>query len=328
MVIEEKSTEAPVHFELYRLIKNNLSASNSVTVQYKSVEPERGVKTGSVDLVVEARKANRIVPLLAVEVKKPSGRSYLLYTKESEKQIERYAKELQSQYSALTDGEVLRLFKLNQTVDNYTHIGDYKIQLNDNQIRRFLTGLLKLYENEKQALSLSEAPPFSLEKFERELDGLTKTLVKLFEQLGQEEEKGFELEHKENRTYLEQSLSFDSFNGVLSLSVEREKKEISKDTSYILLNLLDLRNKLGTKTLSELLTKLSKISYFHWIDPDKAEKSDSFTWKPLKNITTREEPKPEELKKQLTEWFFELAKFLSNPLVKKPRELTGLSVKR
>jgi molecular chaperone GrpE (heat shock protein) len=326
MVIEEKSTEAPVQFELYRLIKNNLSASNSVTVQYKSVEPERGVKTGSVDLVVEARKANRIVPLLAVEVKKPSGRSYLLYTKESEKQIERYAKELQSQYSALTDGEVLRLFKLNQTVDNYTRIGDYKIQLNDNQIRRFLTELLKSYENEKQALSLSEAPPFSLEKFERELDGLTKTLVNLFEQLGQED--GFELKHKENRIYREQSLSFDSFKGVLSLSVEREKKEISKDTSYILLNLLDLRNKLGTKTLSELLTKLSKISCFLWVDPEKAEKDYEFTWKNLRDITMREEPKAEELKKQLTEWFFELAKFLSNPSVKKPRELTDLSVKR
>jgi hypothetical protein len=316
MIIEEKSTEAAVHFELFRLIKNNLSASNSVTVQYKSVEPERGVKTGSVDLVVEARKANRIVPLLVVEVKKPSGRSYLLYKKESEKQIEGYARELQSQYSALTDGEVLRLFKLNQTVDNYAHIRDYKIQLNDNQIRRFLTELLKLYENEKQALSLSEAPPFSLEKFERELDGLTKTLVNLFEQLGQED--GFRLEKKENRTYREQSLSFDSFKGVLSLSVEREKKEISKDTSYILLNLLDLRNKLGTETLRQLLAKLSKISCFNWIEPDKAEKSDPFTWKTLKNITTREEPKPEELEKQLTEWFFELAKSLSNPSAKKP----------
>lgn len=302
---EEKSKEAAVHFELYRLIKNNLSASNLVTVQYTSVEPERGVKTRSVDLVVEARKANRIVPLLAVEVKKPSGRSYLLYKKESEKQIEGYAKELQSQYSALTDGEVLRFFKLNQTDGKYNHIDDYNIQLNDNQIRHFLTELLKLYENKQQALSLSKAPPFSLEKFERELHGLTKTLRNLFEQLGQE---GFRLEHKEKRTYREQSLSFDSFKGLLSLSLEREKKEISKDTSYILLRLSDLRNKLGTEMLRELLTKLSKISCFHWIDPDKAEKSDPFTWKYLRDITMREEPKPEELKKQLKEWFLELVK--------------------
>jgi len=306
MVREEKNTEATVHFELYRLIKDNLSASNSVMAQYTSVEPERGLKTGSVDLVIEARKANRIVPLLAVEVKKPSGRSYLLYKKESEKQIEGYAKELQSQYSALTDGEVLRLFKLNQTDGEYTHTGDYNLQINDNQIRRFLTELLKLYENEQQALSLSEAPPFSLEKFERELDGLTKTLRNLFEQLGQED--GFKLEHKETRTYLEQSLSYDSFKGVLSLSLEREKKEISKDTSYVLLHLSDLRNELGTETFRELLTRLSKISCFHWIDPDKAEKTDPFTWKPLKNIATREEPKLEDLKKQLKEWFLGLAK--------------------
>lgn len=305
MIGEEKTTEAPVHFELYRIIKNNLSASNSRSMQYASIEPERGCKTGSVDLVLEAGKANRIFPLLAIEVKRPSERSSLLYTKKSMEQIEGYAKELQSQYSALTDGEVIRLYKLNQIQGSYTHIGDYKIQLTDDCIRSFLAGLLELYENPEQALSLSEAPPFSLEKFERELHGLTKTLVDLFEQLGQED--GFSLDHIENRRYREQSLSFGSFKGVLALVVEREEKEISKDTSYIILNLSELRNNLGTETLRELLVKLSKISCFGWIRPDKAEKSLEFTWKSLKLITAREELKPEELEAQLKEWFVELA---------------------
>ena len=112
MLREDRSNEAAVQFELYRLIKNNMSiVSNSGTVQYDRIEPEKGVRNGSVDLVVWARKKDRLVPFLALEVKRPSLRSFLLYMEKSEKQIEGYAKELQAQYSALTDGIVLRLFK-------------------------------------------------------------------------------------------------------------------------------------------------------------------------------------------------------------------------
>ncbi|MEM4733214.1 MAG: hypothetical protein QXD70_01645, partial [Candidatus Bathyarchaeia archaeon] len=62
MIREEKITEAPIHFELYRLIKNNLNSCSSRSIQYVAVEPERGCKTGSVDLVLEARIANKIFP--------------------------------------------------------------------------------------------------------------------------------------------------------------------------------------------------------------------------------------------------------------------------
>jgi len=306
MVREEKSVEAAVHFELYRLVKNNMDRFNSANVQYISVKPERSVKNGSVDLVIEARRANGLVQLLAIEVKKPTRRSALLYEEASEKQIKRYAKELQSPYSALTDGQVLRLFEFNQTDGAFAHIGDYNIQLNDDQISRFLTDLRRISENEQKTLSLLEAPPFSWERLEREITGLTKTLRNLFEQIGQED--GFRLELKPNKRYLEQSLSFNSFTDTLSLSLEREKREASKDTSYILLNLSNLRDKLGKEKLGELLAKLSEIPYFDWISPDKAETDLKFSWKNLRDITTREEPKPKKLKKQLKEWFLELAK--------------------
>lgn len=307
MIREEKSIEAAVHFELYRLFKNNMDRSNSVDVQYISVKPELSVKTGSVDLMIEARRANGKVPLLAVEVKKHTRRSGLLYEEASEKQIKRYAKELQSPYSALTDGQVLRFFAFNQTDGAFTHIGDYNIQLDDDQISLFLTDLLRIYENKQKTLSLSEAPPYSREQLEREIFGLTKTLRNLFEQIGQED--GFRLEEpKPNKRYIEHSLSFNSFKDVLNLSLEREKREASKDTSYVLLNLSDLRDKLGREKLRELLAKLSQIPSFNWINPDKAETDLKYTWKNLRDITTKEDPKPKELKKQLKEWFLELAK--------------------
>lgn len=305
MLKEDRNNEAAIHFELFRLIKNNIRASNLATVQYSNVEPEMGLKTGSVDLVIEVKKRNKVLPLLAIEVKKPARRSYLLYEKRSENQIKRYTKELQSPYSALTDGQVMRFFEFNQTDGAYTHIGDYNIQLNDNQISLFLADLLRIYENEQKTLSLPEALPYNPEEFERELVGLTKTLKDLFEQLGKEE--GFRLKPDEpHGIYIERKLSYNSFKDVLNLSLEREKKEASKDTSYILLNLSDLRNKIGKEKLRELLTKLSQISSFHWISPEKAETDNKFTWKNLRDITIKEEPKPEELKKQLKEWFLGL----------------------
>ncbi len=302
---EQENSEAIIQFELYRLIKNNLSASNSATVKYSNIEPEKSVKAGSVDLLVEAKTDNRIIPFLAIEVKKPSGRSFRLYKEISVKQIERYARELKSPYSALVDGEVLRLFNYDQTNQDFTNLGDYLVQLFDDQIKCFLLALLRLHENKQTMLSLPKAPPFSAEKLERELSGITKMLTETFDQLGTSE--GFRLVSKPNERTIGKFLSFSSFNSVLRLRVEREKRKLSEDTSFIYLELSELRDKLGTGPLKVLLTKLKKIPCFEWIKPENAEKDVGFTWKNLRDINLIEKVSTEDLKKKLTEWFLELS---------------------
>ena len=83
--------------------------------------------------------------------------------------------------------------------------------------------MLEYYDNDKK-LSIVEAPSFSRDKFERELTGLTKTLRALFEQLGLK--NGFSLRRTPKPRYLEQTLSYDVFRDMLSLSLEREERVI------------------------------------------------------------------------------------------------------
>lgn len=58
MAKEERSKEAPVHFELYRLIRDIMTECQSTTLRHVSVEPEYTVGSGTVDLVVNAKKEN------------------------------------------------------------------------------------------------------------------------------------------------------------------------------------------------------------------------------------------------------------------------------
>ena len=41
---KDRSKEAPVQFELYRLLKNNLNEPYSISIQYESVKSEFDVK--------------------------------------------------------------------------------------------------------------------------------------------------------------------------------------------------------------------------------------------------------------------------------------------
>lgn len=304
---EDKKREAPIHFELYRLLKNNINACNSPIFQYTNVEPERGVRNGAVDLVIDAKMENQIAPLLAIEVKKPTAQThnYLLHIPESKEQVEGYAEGLQSKYFALTDGDTLRLFKLKSPLGGHQHIGDYRIQLTDKCIKHFLVELRELGEGKRKTLSLPNAPAFDLARFQQELTGLSNNLKNVFEQLGDEE--GFKLKFKEHPRTRELELSFDSLKGVFSLAIEREKRELPKDTSYIYIQLSGLRKKLGAETLHRFLAKLSQFSCFKWVDPSKAERGDKSTWKNLKDIIPDEELRLGELKKQLEEWFQELS---------------------
>lgn len=300
MAREEKSKEAPVHFELFRLIRNNMDKCNSDVLRYKDVAPECSVGNGAADLVVYAEIDNGTKPFFAIEVKRPTERSFLLYDKESELQIRNYATILSTPYFALTDGDVFRLF----TADG--KVGDYMMKLADEQVVEILTKLQASVKG-KLELNLPKAPEFNTIAFEKELEEIAKTLTNVFQQLGQEEK--FKVRTDEKRTAHMLKLSFDSLKDVLRLAVEREKS-LTKGKSYIDVRLTYLRRYLGTEALRELLVKLGQIQYFHWIDPNKAFGSDPNTWKDLRDASNGEKPQSDRLKKDLTDWFLTISKLL------------------
>jgi hypothetical protein len=304
MAREEKSKEAPVHFELYRLIKNNMDKCNSDVFRYTYVDPEHPVGSGAADLVVYAEINNQPKPFLVIEVKKPTHRSYLLYDEEPMQQIKKYAINLSSLYYALMDDKILRLFTLEGD------IGNYKLQLTDEQIVRFLTELRGLAEKKIQKLRFPKAPKFSRAVLEKEVEEMAKTLTDVFQQLGRE--KGFKVKPEEKKTSQMLKLSFTSLKGVLRLAVKREKTltKSSAYSSYLHVQLKDLRRTLSAESLYELLVKLKQIQYFQWINPNKAFGSDPFTYRNLKEVSTTEKPEPDKLKSDLTDWFLTISKLV------------------
>lgn len=304
MAREENSKEAPVHFELYRLIRNNMDKCNSDVFRYTDVEPERSVGSGAADLVVYAEIYNQPKPFLVIEVKKPTHQSYLLYDDEPMQQIKKYAVNLSTLYYALMDDKVLRLFTLEGDV------GNYEMQLTDEQIVKLLTELRGLAEKKIQELGFPKAPKFSRAVYEKEVEEIAKTLTNVFQQLGQE--KGFKVKPEEKRTSHMLKLSFTSLKDVLRLAVKREKTlaKSSSYSSYLHVQLKDLRRMISAESLHELLVKLKRIQYFQWIDPNKAFGSDPFTTRNLKEVSTIEKPEPDKLKNDLTDWFLTISKLL------------------
>lgn len=303
---EDRRREAPVHFELYRLLKNNINEYHSISIQYKSVKPEYPAKNGAIDLVVEAEVDHEIRRFLAIEVKKQTMRSYLLFETESLQQVEGYAESLDSRYFILTDGDVLRLFNK----DRYL-IGNYRFGLTDNYVKRLLTDLLELNDGKLQTLNFPAAPPIDKEEIAKERDWLVRALIEVLEQLGKEKE--FKLESRKTERNHLRYLTVGSSKKVFSMGIEREKRDISKDQSYIYLQLSDLRTKLGMETLHELLVKLGQIPAFTWVDPNVANRNDQSTWKNVKYIPFDGDLKLNSMKKQLLEWFLDLSGRLRTP---------------
>ena len=305
MLGKDRSTEALVQFELYRLLKNNLNEPYSIAIRYESVKPEFAVKNKAVDLVIDAEIDHIILHFLAIEVKRPTMRSYLLFEQESIQQIEGYARNLDSVFSILTDGYVLRLFSKDKG------LGNYRFKLNDDSVKRLLKELLEIYDGKRQTLSFPSAPSLDEEEIAKERDGLVKALIEVLEHL--EKEKGFKLESRETERNRLRYLSVGSFKKIFSMGIEIEKREVSKDQSYVYLHLSDLRSNLGMETLRELLVKLSRIPAFTWVDPKAANRNDEFTWKSLRHISFDGEPNFNSMKKQLVAWFFELSEQLRAP---------------
>ena len=302
---EDRSKEASIQFELYRLLKNNMNGSYASSIHYESIKPEFAVKNKAVDLVIDAEMDHSILHFLAIEVKKPTMRSYLLFEQESIQQIEGYAKDLDSIYSVLTDGDVLRLFSKDRD------LGNYRFELNNDSARRLLKELLELYDGKRQILSFPSARSVDKEEIAKERDGLVNALIEVLKHLGKE--KGFKLERRETEMNRIRYLTVGSLKKIFVMGIEIEKRDVSKDQSYVHLQLSDLRNRLGMETLSDLLVKLSQIPVFTWVDPNAAKRDDESTWKTLKHIPLNGEPNFNSIKKQLIDWFFELSERLHAP---------------
>jgi len=303
---KDKYTEATVQFELYRLLKNNMNESYSTSIRYESIKPEFVTKNKAVDLVIDVEIDHSILHFLAIEVKKPTMRSYLLFEQESFQQIEGYAKNLDSIYFVLTDGEVLRLFSKDED------LGNYRFELNDDSAKRLLKELLELNDGKRQTLSFLSSRSVDKEEITKERDGLVNALMEVLEHL--EKEKWFKLERRETEMNRLRYLTIGSFKKIFRMGIEIDKRDISKDQSYVHLQLSDLRNKLGMETLSELLVKLSRIPAFTWVDPKAANRDDEYTWKSLKHMSFDGEPNFNSMKKQLVDWFFELSERLRAPI--------------
>lgn len=294
----EKTNEADIQFELYRLLRNNLNEYYSASIKYESVKPEFPIKNKAVDLVIDAEIDHAIIHFIAIEVKKPTMRSCLLSEQESIQQIEGYAKDLDSIYSILTDGYVLRLFSKDKD------LGNYRFELNNDSARCLLKELIELHDRKRKTLSFPSARSIDKEEIAKERDGLVNALIEVLERLGKE--KGFKLERRETEMNRIRYLTVGSLKKIFVMGIEIEKKDVSKDQSYVHLQLSDIRGKLGMETLSDLLVKLSRIPVFAWVDPNAAKRDDKSTWKTLKHIPLNEEPNFNVIKKQLLAWFFEL----------------------
>jgi len=294
----EKTNEADIQFELYRLLRNNLNEYYSASIKYESVKPEFPVNNKAVDLVIDAEINNVALHFLAIEVKKPTIRSILLFREESVNQIDGYSKNLNSIFSILTDGNILRLFKKDKV------LGNYRFYLNDNSIKRLLKELLELYAGKRLTLSFPTARAGNEKESTKERDGLTKMLIEVLEHLNKEKE--FQLKFEEKKTMYMRYLNVGSFKKIFRLGIEIEKRDLLKDKSYVHLQLSDLRPKLGMETLNELLVKLKRIPGFNWVDPKAANRNIEFIWKSLKYFVFDGEPNFNVIKKQLLAWFFEL----------------------
>src|SRR5678815_1796904 len=108
LVLQEKAREAPVHFELYRFIKNCVESRRAAGLtDYSKVIPERDVPgVGSADLVIE--RTGLPTTFFVLEVKKKTPESMLVFDDEPRQQALGYARKLNAQFYAISDGDALR----------------------------------------------------------------------------------------------------------------------------------------------------------------------------------------------------------------------------
>ncbi len=111
------SSEAEIHFELYRHLKNSIEENPEYHgVKFSDVSPEKNVDGSFADIVVEDRRGD---PFLVIEAKRDAegggyNRNLDPYSPEVIRQASRYAYDLGSRYFATYNGSQLVLFRTHE----------------------------------------------------------------------------------------------------------------------------------------------------------------------------------------------------------------------
>jgi hypothetical protein len=285
----EKAREAPVHFELYRHIKNYIeSAGKSGLTKYLEVIPEKDVPgIGTADLVIEDRASEAI--LLVIEVKKKTPLSILVFDDASQEQAYAYASKLGALFYAVSDGDALRLFRNGSTKP----LGEYAISLNEDFVKNFLEGLSRLYLGKSQSLPFPLIePPFA--KIRQMASSLGRTFLHIFDDLSGKD--GIRLEQHGHVAHL----YVGKVGSILRLGLYAAE---DKTEDFIDVRLELLRGVLKDR-FAEAITDLAHVSAFGWIKEGNWEK-ESNKYRNLKSIAALH-PDLDQTAKDLTAWLTKL----------------------
>ncbi len=283
--IDEK--EAEIQFELYRLIKNQIEMRNHSLEGYVGVTPEVGVGPGAADLVVEKRAEGTEVPFLVIETKRRSPQSMQVFSDPPKDQAKGYATKLHAEFYAVSDGEVLGLFRTSDDSGRY-----YAMSLDEAFVSGMLRGILDIHSGKRQDLPFpTVTPPFAA--IAAMTSGISKDLSVLFERL---QKTGLiEVKRKGNVLWI----YVGSAGAVLRLGLYGESNGDSIDVRFNLLKNLLKDN------FERMVVNLSQVPGFEWVtegnwrvEPNK--------WKEIRKIALGQ-PDLKQMYKGLTAWLREVA---------------------
>jgi len=309
----KKPREAIVQSELYRLLKNYLLSRRYQNVD---VEPEKVTPRGNADLVLIRNVDGKEEALLVIEVKSPKDK-LSVYDEYARKQAEGYAEDLNASYYAVTNGLFIRLFRRPNE-----DLGCYCFELSDYCIERFLSDFLEMVDGLKERLSL---PNDSSPEIARLVDEVAKAIEEVLEGLGGRE--GFHLEVScdvVSFSYGKEAckslyLSVGKLGRVLHLDVPYPKAQtegVRALSPYIRIEVRALREGLGAERAKELLSELSEVPGFEWIDDRDFEKKfiyHNYFYEygpPLSIDPTKMKERIEGLKQGLRGWLLKLSELV------------------
>jgi hypothetical protein len=286
---EEKAREAPVHFELYRRIKNYVESKNAdELVEFSKLVPEKDVPgIGSADLVLE--RTDSPAPFLVIEVKKKTPESMLVFDDDPRKQALGYANKLNAHFYSISDGDSFRLFRTGSD----KHIGDYSIALTEDFAEKLLNGLRDIYAGTSSSLPFAsiEAP---LEKVRQSTTALGRMLLNVFEGLKRDEVVNIKQEGRVTH------VSVGNIGSILRLGLYPPEKA---DEDYIDVRLELLRKAFGER-FRDVVADLSDVSGFEWM-MDGYWKTEHNKWRKLKSIAVQD-PNLDQTALGLSRWLKQL----------------------
>jgi hypothetical protein len=284
---EKEIREAPIHFELYRHLKNNLPSDIFEGIKFVDVIPEIPVDGKAADLVIEAFVGEMRTKFLVLEVKRRTKDGLTIFGSPAEEQAKEYARKLGAIYYAITDGQGLRLFRASDDKS----FGDYELTVSENNAKELLKGLAYLHCGDNSRLPFTSLKN-PREEIEKESKGVTQVLVELFSELSGKETITIENRGSSKR------LNIGSKH-VLTLEIH---EETNKNCFTIWLKAI--KDTLGLDESIEIVRKLCDLPGFQFVC-DRKLKFNSFTPVYIKDVAT-EEPNLHQLKEGLRSWLLKL----------------------